>query len=269
MLPYTGAVDLLGHSPQGQTLPLIFECSNSNGHVQTYQAKVASRRNGLSPRELACEMLCTILAEAVGLHVSKPSCIRLPIRIVQEIDERYAMGIAETVGAGVEFFPYLSPFIVPIDIAATSALWSYDLSPNSWNFFPVAGRLLAFDLLVANGDRTAANPNLAWDDDQLFVFDFEHCLEFGRSDYAKMLDVHIELLPNLRDSHIVGHLVTPETLEAELTICLQRLEELLRQDDSVDSLPEPWHDPWLWMSGYLRHVWRNRDVIIRAATADI
>ncbi len=259
MLSRVTATKLLGHSEQGQTLPLIFDCRTERGLKETFQVKVASVRNDLSNRELACEMLCTMLSRALGLHVSVPAFVDLSPGLVKQIDETYGMGVTEMIGAGVRWIEYLAPFIPAISSVSHS---------HGQPYIPESCRLLAFDLIMTNGDRTMANPNVAWDGNSLLVFDFEHCLELPGKAFSRKLEVHLELLPNLRESHIFGSTISTSMLKDELAWCLDMLREEVSKTEILESAPVHLRPDWLQLLGYMEYLSQNRDVIISAAVAE-
>lgn len=263
MLPIVEAVELLGHSAQGQTLPLVFDCTSDAGLVETFQVKVEGKRNGLTKRELACEALGTLCAHEVGLRVSTPAAVRLSSTITADVERRYHMEVTGEFAVGVAWVDLLRPMVLPVDVASKRRGREV---PN-----PALGSsasvTLALDLLLSNSDRTAANPNLAWDGETLFVFDFEHCLELPGRGVDEMLEVHRQLVANLYASHVFGAIVSPLQLQDAIKGCADRLLGGLKGlGSAVDA--NPWRPEWQRLLDYIEHVCQHRDVIIEAAGAD-
>ena len=174
------AVELRGHCAQGQTLPLYLSC-RVDGEEVVYQTKIAGRRSGLSSRELAVELLGTTLAHEAGLHVARPALVSLTPLVRDAVEEEYAFGVADDTAFGVVWKPDLTPFLPRLELS--------DLDPTT------CATLLAIDLVLTNGDRTEPNPNVCWEGERLLVFDFEHCLELPKVQYAVRFERHVEDAP--------------------------------------------------------------------------
>lgn len=255
------AVSLLGNVAQGQTVPLVLLCGE-----QEFIAKVASLRNGLTRRELVCELFCTLIAAHLGFQVSEPALIDLPREVVIDIENAYSMALLETTCVGTRWIWYVQPLIVAEERRRMSESPAPSSSPLNSSF---GACLLALDLIVANGDRTAANPNLAWNDGLPFVFDFEHCLELPSTKPASMLHIHAELLPNLRESHIFGNFVSLEDLRRHLYWCLEGIVSYCPTLRSISELPHHFEDDWERLLDYIEYIVTRSDVILEYATAPL
>lgn len=194
------AVELLGHSPQGQTIPLYLRCSGK-GASQIYQCKIASRRTNLHPIELATEFVGNRMATRIGLAAAEPRVVHLSNEVQAAIEARYAFGVTDPLAVGMRWQESLIPFIPRVH--------RNRIRPED------AAKLVALDILLANGDRTDLNPNLAWRGSELFVFDFEHCLELPGLETRAICQAHRDLLQNLLASHVLAHRF-PDLREAVL-----------------------------------------------------
>lgn len=241
------AVDLLGHSAQGQTVPLYLSC-RVDGREVVYQTKLAGRRSGLSTRELGVEMFGTTIAHDAGLHVAKPALVTLPVRMLEAVERRYAFGVEDATAFGVAFRSELTPFLPDVELM--------DVPERE------RAMLLAIDLLLTNGDRTEPNPNVCWDDHRLLVFDFEHCLELPKGDYARRRERHLESLAPLFETHLMTQSVGPRALCAAVERLLGGLRvDALRRD--AFSLPLSWHESWLDNVEYLGYIRSEPEVYLR------
>jgi hypothetical protein len=247
------AIQLLGHSAQGQTLPLIMECRGGAGDLVTCQIKVASRRNGLATENLVCETLCTWLASQAGLHSAAPVIVDLTAGVAAQIESTYDMGIIDRTAAGARYIEYLEP------VRGLASGWPF-------NLHQIEGYadLMAFDLLVANSDRTSLNPNLAWDLGKLLVFDFEHCLELPGNDHGTMFRHHLAGIELLREMHICDPSIDPGSLSRAISQCSHRLIAVAEATKALEGVPEPWVGHWRRLAGYIEYVARKVDVIIDA-----
>ena len=181
------AVRLLGHCRQGQTLPLYLECETGEG-TKVFQTKIAGKRSGLGNRELCIELLGTSIAGKLRIQVARPSVVVLSDRLMEHIERDYQFQVSSEFAVGFEWKEDLIPFIPVVDTPRMSIL--------------ARARLFALDLYLANGDRSVANPNVAWVGKELFVFDFEHCLELAGNSLETRFQSHVEVLSLLADVHL-------------------------------------------------------------------
>lgn len=248
---------LLGNVAQGQTLPLVLLCGDGE-----YIVKVASLRNGMTRRELVCELFCTVIAAQLGFQVSTPTLIELPKQVVIEIEDAYSMGLLDLTCVGLKWVRYLQPLVVATERRQMSDSPSVKGAPAPSS---LGACLLALDLVIANGDRTATNPNLAWNDGLPFIFDFEHCLELPGTKPAHMLEIHAELIPNLRESHIFSRFVSRESLQRHLCWCLEEIAAYCPTLHGISGLPQDFQSEWKRLLDYIEYISGRADVILKYA----
>lgn len=183
--------------------------------------------------ELATELVGTVLAQRLGLRVAIPATILLSPTLLHEIEKIYNIGILSPIAIGLEWRDALLPF--------GPRVHADFLSDDE------CAALLALDLYLANGDRTELNPNLALDDVGLFVFDFEHCLELPSSRPEIMFEAHIEILPNLLESHVLN-----ERFSSLQPLIVRKIFQLAKE--SLDHLPRMWLEAFGARKGYLEYV---------------
>lgn len=204
-----------------------------------YQTKVAGRRSGLSPRELAMEMLGTTIAHDAGLWVARPALVNLPFPVWEAIERQYEFEVTDGTAFGVVWKSDLTPFVPEVEPERLTT--------------PECAMLLAVDLLLANGDRTEANPNVCWEGDRLLTFDFEHCLELPGRHRERRQAIHFETMAPLRAMHLISSRVEGPALRRAAERLLQGLAiDAFRRD--AYSLPSSWHEPWLDIVEYLGYI---------------
>ena len=232
------AGELRGHCAQGQTLPLYLAC-NVGGEAVVYQTKLAGHRSGLSTRELGVELLGTTIAHDAGLLVARPAMVNLPGAIRDAVEREYRFRIDDATAFGVVWKEALTPFLPDVEVGRLGE--------------GECATLLALDLLLTNGDRTEPNPNVCWEGERLLVFDFEHCLELPKGDFARRFDVHLETLGPTLASHLVSDRVPGERLRREAERILDGLAiDALRRNGYA--LPDSWRDDWIDNVEYLGYI---------------
>jgi|GEM_PF-2770745 len=261
VIKHVEAVRLLDHSAQGQTVPLILDCVDPTGEQRIFQVKLSSKRSGLSARELCCEMVCTELSESLSFNVARPAWVSLGKDIIERIEYQYGFEITESIAAGVSRVSQLRPFLIGADDLLNHLAEGSGMAET-------AARLLALDLIFANGDRTPANPNLAFKRDELFIFDFEHCLELPRRSYETAFDVHMEQISVLQRGHVFASAIRRERLLFAMSHVTNRLPVLIEQIRIAGRRPNQFHNEWSWILDYLDYLAAHRDVILRMATAE-
>ena len=242
------AIRLLGHSRQGQTLPLLLECDSKDGPV-VYQTKITGRRSGLSHRELCRELVGTLTAAHCDLQVAQPAVVLLSHPVVEQIERNYEFGITSEVAVGFVWKQDLVPYIPIIDRVRV---------PRE-----VQVKLLGLDLALANGDRSVVNPNVAWLNRELFVFDFEHCLELPNASLEDRLESHLSLLVGLME----GHLFKVETSYGLIKRCLKAFvvsSDVLYTEARTLNLPTELSGEWSAISGYLEYLEFNHPAVVEA-----
>lgn len=243
------ATQLVGHSAQGQTVPLYLRCLRYGESIEVI-AKLAGKRSNLRAPELVREFLGNALAQAVGLHVSPAYVVELPPDILADVEEKYAFGCE--------------------DGHAFGSLWAQEAVPyapgTDHAYVPRAtrARLLALDLVLLNGDRTPPNPNVLWDDGEFMVFDFEHALELPNLPHPERFARHLEALVPILESH----LMRPHVREADLERALVALAHaLISPLPKPENLPEAWESFWRDMTSYGGYIGANGGEFLSAVRA--
>ena len=111
------------------------------------------------PRVLVAEVICGELARAIGLPMPTLSVVELDGalgRTESDAEVRDLLLASAGSNLGMAFLPAAVGF----DPAARCPL-----APG------LAARIVAFDILISNVDRTVRNPNLVWSQDQLWLID--------------------------------------------------------------------------------------------------
>ncbi|RYG45807.1 hypothetical protein EON79_11695, partial [bacterium] len=187
VLPKVEAQAFTGLCAQGQTLPLYLVCDPPEGET-VFQTKIASVRSGLTVRELGLELLGTLLADRLDLYCPAPAAVHVADPVREEIESRHRFECRDPWGFGSIWVRGTVPFWPEVDVR--------ELPPEE------CSRLLALDLLLSNGDRTPANPNVCWNGSRLMVFDFEHSLELPRIAFERRFERHLDSLEPLYASHL-------------------------------------------------------------------
>ncbi|MEZ4358981.1 MAG: HipA family kinase [Kofleriaceae bacterium] len=120
---------------------------------------VKFRGAGQGPGALLAEVVCGRLARALGLPMPELTVLTVPPRFGvsdgdPEVNELLAASVGENLGMAFlpEALGYDPAARVPLDAE-------------------LAARVVAFDVLVSNVDRTFRNPNLLWSGGQLWLID--------------------------------------------------------------------------------------------------
>ncbi|UJA20245.1 aminotransferase class I and II [Thermoleophilia bacterium SCSIO 60948] len=138
---------------EGGSLPALVEASDDGLYV------VKLRGAGQGPKALVAELLAGRLAQELGLPVPELAIVSMPAELAlaepdPEIQELLAASAGEN--AGLDFLPGALPF---------SPAGRFDVDPA------LAARIVWFDALVENVDRTPKNPNLLTWHGELWLID--------------------------------------------------------------------------------------------------
>jgi hypothetical protein len=144
VLPRVTALRYVTPLREGGSLPGVMEADDEGTYVVKFTGA------GQGPRTLVAEVICARLLRAVGLPVPDLVAIHLdPALSIGEPDEEVQDLLKSSPGInlGMDFLP-----------------GALDLDVRAFPVDPVlAGRILWFDALVGNVDRTWRNPNmLCW-----------------------------------------------------------------------------------------------------------
>ena len=149
---------------EGGSLPGLVEADDDG----LYVAKLRGAGQGV--RALVAEVIAGELARALGL--------RVPLQVALELDP--ALGAAEP-----------DPEVQDLLRASAGVNVGVDFLPGALPYTPAAGRhpapeeaaeIVWLDALTANVDRTAANPNLLWWHDGLWLIDHGAALYHHHAD---------------------------------------------------------------------------------------
>lgn len=159
MLPEVTAITYVTPLREGGSLPAIMEADDCGTYV------VKFRGAGQGPKALVAEVICARLAKVCGLR--GPDLVRValdPALAAGEPDQEIQDLLRASAGLnlGVDFLSGA------VDFDATAPSVDGDL----------AGRIIWFDALVSNADRSWRNPNMLFWRDQLYVIDHGATLTF-------------------------------------------------------------------------------------------
>ena len=240
MLKQVTAIRYITPFREGGSMPGLLEGDDDGMYV------VKFRGAGQGVRVLIAECIAAILARRVGLQVPDAALIELPADL----------GRAEP--------DYEIRELLKASVGLNFAL---DFLPRSITFDPIAGtfpdpryaaRLVLFDALLMNVDRTAKNPNLLCWHGALYAIDHGASLYFHHdwegSGALQRSDVSF---PAIR-----LHVLLNWTSEASLDAAAEELRRALTPDaidTSVDALPEV----WLTAAGGFASIAEHRDAYRR------
>lgn len=204
MLPVVSATRYVTPLREGGSLPGLMEADD----LGTYVVKFVGAGQGR--KTLVAEVICAHLARSVGLPVPELSVVDVdPVLGAAEPDEEVQALLQASGGwnLGIDYLP-----------------GSLDFTPGATVGAELAGRVLWFDALVGNVDRSWRNPNmLLWHRD-LYLIDHGATLTFqhnwsGTGAASKPYDASEHALlgfaPDIgtADKHL-GAAVTVQLLEA-------------------------------------------------------
>jgi hypothetical protein len=164
-LKANAVVRVLAH---GRTSPCVVLATDDEGETQEV---VVKWRWGPEQRDIGgiCELVCSLLADDLGLPTPKPSLI--------EVDEEFHRGIHD---------PRLAKIVE--QSAGLNFGGAFLSGHNTWprdkslplHLQQVGLETFAFDVLVDNPDRRQAKPNILWSGDELALCDHEQAFSFVR-----------------------------------------------------------------------------------------
>lgn len=225
--------NVVGISRQGQTLPIFVRTDTGD----IYLAKYASKRSTLSARELSVELLANFLGQLMGLFMASPVVLSFSAAAARQAETLLGTTLDSPFAIGLRYTP-IGPFLVPSDLRNVTA--------------QTKGDLLLLDVLLANGDRVPENPNVAWADGGLLVFDHEHCLEFPTKDFEGRFSIHRQLVHVTASSHLFREAAGPEFSSRGR----QRLKclDFAALEEPKGNLPDEWLGTYCLELDYLRYV---------------
>lgn len=162
MLPILTATRFLKVMGSGRTQPCLMACEDADGEEVEVVVKLR-RHPQIFPGAFVSEAICSLFAKDLGLSVQQPYQVQIDSDFANTVPDSQIRPIIET-SAGLNF---------------GSAKWGpgYTIWPRDQNP-PRAMRLaameiFAFDGLIQNPDRRAANPNCVFLGDEFLLYDHE------------------------------------------------------------------------------------------------
>jgi hypothetical protein len=193
---------------EGGSLPAIVEADDEGLYVLKF------RGAGQGPKALVAEIVAGELARALGFDVPELTLIELdPVLGRAEPDPEIQDLIVASAGLnlGVDFLPGSLPFSPAAGVAPDPEL---------------AARIVWFDALVTNVDRTAQNPNLLLWHERLWLIDHGAALYFHHAS-ARTTGDERSAFPAIRE-----HVLLPfaaSIAEADAQLAPQVTPELLEE----------------------------------------
>lgn len=146
---------------EGGSLPGLMEADDLGTYVVKY------RGAGQGPRVLVAEVICAEVAQAIGLPVPRWVTVVVPAQLAPaEPDEEVQQLLRVSAG---------------VNLGSDFLAGALDVGPVPQVGAQLAGRVLWFDALVANMDRSWRNPNLLMWHGQLYLIDHGAALTFHHS----------------------------------------------------------------------------------------
>lgn len=234
----------------GRNRPLLLGCHDAMS--KEFEVVVKLRGQEMSATMQLAELITAHLADDLGLDVPRTAVVEVPIGFETVVPQ------AE-VAAAVKASPGLN--FGSMHLGTSFTTWPPGRSPHGHQRDQAAA-IFAFDALVQNPDRKAANPNLWARSDKLGVYDHEQAFSFlslpiiggaprpwGVNDHAaasfRFLENHIffaplrganfsldafdERLGDLTDSQLAAHVTAvPAEWRADGDLC-DRIADYVRE----------------------------------------
>jgi hypothetical protein len=150
----------------GRTRPLLLGCEDAAGQQSEVVVKLRGRE--MSAKMQLAELVTAQLADDLGLDVPQAAVVELPVGFAAVVPQ--AEG-----AAAVQASPGLNFGSLHLGTGFTT--WPPGRAPHGHQRDQAAA-IFAFDALVQNPDRKAANPNLWARSDRLGVYDHEQAFSF-------------------------------------------------------------------------------------------
>ncbi len=160
-MPTVHATRYITPMREGGSLPGLMEADDLGIYVVKFSGA------GQGPKALVAEVICAELAGALGLDVPRWVPIDVPAAMAPaEPDEevQHLLRSSAGINLGVDFLPGA------LDVGARPVV-----APE------LAGRIVWFDALIGNADRSWRNPNMLLWHRRLHVIDHGACLVFHHS----------------------------------------------------------------------------------------
>ena len=213
VLPAVTALRYATPLREGGSLPGLMEADD----LGTYVVKFTGAGQG--PKALVAEVICAELAGALGLPVPRLVTVEVdPILAANEPDEEVQDLLRASPGTnlGVDFLPGA----LDLDVTA----------------FPIdaefAGRVLWFDALVGNVDRSWRNPNMLFWHREPYLIDHGAALTFHHRWPARASSFGYDA----REHALLG--CTPDLVAADAALAPRVSADVLRA--AAEQVPDAW-----------------------------
>lgn len=150
----------------GRTGALLLGCEDSKSEAHEVVVKLRGRE--MTPKSQIAELIAALLASDLGLDVPTPAIVDVPIGFEAIVSDPVS-------AAAVKASP--GPNFGSLHLGTSFTGWPNDRTPIG----PArdqAAAIFAFDALVQNVDRRAANPNLWARSEIIGIFDHEQAFAF-------------------------------------------------------------------------------------------
>ncbi len=181
----------------GVTRPLLMAAADETGkeHQVVLKVRRPDVRDGhFEGTSLACELICSILARAIGLAVPDYAIVEVPAVLLQ-----YPQAVPD------EKVRQLLKANIGPNFGSSYQEAAFSWSPSSaaqitTELIGFLADVLTFDAAVLNGDRTGAKPNLLWNGKQPLLIDHSYALPIHTADEATLVSS-----PLFPESHVRAH----------------------------------------------------------------
>jgi hypothetical protein len=201
---------------EGGSVPAIIEADDCG----TYVLKFRGAAQG--PKALVAEAICAEMARLYELPIPEPVLVEVdPVLGRSEPDPELRAPLRASGGLnfGIDYLPGAIAFDPALGAPAPQ----------------LASRIVWFDALVANVDRTVRNTNLLLWHKQLYLIDHGAAL-FYQHDWAAFVPRSQSRFPQIRDHVLLPYAAELAAADAELA---PRLDEAQVQA-IVEGLPDDW-----------------------------
>ena len=213
MLPAVTALRYVTPLREGGSLPGLMEADD----LGTYVVKFTGAGQG--PKALVAEVICAELAGALGLPVPRLVSVEVdPILAANEPDEEVQDLLRASPGTnlGVDFLPGA----LDLDVTA------FAIDPD------FAGRVLWFDALVGNVDRSWRNPNMLFWHRKPYLIDHGAALTFHHRWPARASSFGYDA----REHALLG--CAPDLVAADAALAPRVTTQVLRA--AAAQVPDAW-----------------------------
>lgn len=230
---------------EGGSLPGVIEADDGRLYVGKFHAA------GQGPRAL--------IAEVIGGQLARTAGLPMPELVVLALEP----GFGATEG---------DPEIHDLLIASAGANLGIAFLSGAFGFEPgdgvrvdpaLAARIVAFDVLISNVDRTARNPNLLWVDGALWLIDHGAALYWHHAWDGGVTGADAPL-PRMRE-HVLWTCAAPGLAAAGRELATALDDAAIAA--AVAAIPDPWltptGDPPTWRARYVDRFVARRGALAR------